>query len=345
MSNNADQTAPTNENGDAQLKIISRPPTPQQPTSASELVIDEIASSLNPYTSLIQKQVDSTSPDSKPPNVDLTITEQLPLSSITSITANDADSSQQRPHSITLASRGGRTRANSIKVFTEKAIHGVQRFSTDILRSIENAHELVDLKNSNFSSATQSAAAQLYTGSGSLNRSQRRRNNTINVKHRSTFINNDECVEEEPDGAAVLAESMGGESSSTPGGESVFNGSGGNRSKRCSVSVNNEERRPQQQNRAASMLNEGEVICLAASRGANELTDHTLNRRSSTVDTASSIRNVVCEPVDEKTNPNPLQFRTGSMFMIKKGNCVNNFFPHINFVNFLNLELRLVNLY
>lgn len=51
--------------------------------------------------------------------------------------------------------RRGRNRADSIRQFTDK----VRSFSIDLLRSIENAQEMIDLKNSNFSAATQSAAA------------------------------------------------------------------------------------------------------------------------------------------------------------------------------------------
>lgn len=51
-----------------------------------------------------------------------------------------------------------RSRNDSIKMFTDK----VKSFSNDILRTIESAHELVDLKNSNFSAATHTAAVQQY---------------------------------------------------------------------------------------------------------------------------------------------------------------------------------------
>jgi hypothetical protein len=48
-----------------------------------------------------------------------------------------------------------RTRNESLRQFTSR----VRSFSNDVLRSIENAHGMVDLKHSNFSHATQTAAA------------------------------------------------------------------------------------------------------------------------------------------------------------------------------------------
>ena len=102
--------------------------------------LDEISPNLNPYTSII-----------KPLDAEETQT----------ATNNSADTilSNNDKHVPKLRTRT----SSSIKQFTEKALHGVQRFSNDMLRSIENAHEMVDLKNSNFSSATQSVAAQFYT--------------------------------------------------------------------------------------------------------------------------------------------------------------------------------------
>ena len=59
-----------------------------------------------------------------------------------------------------------RTRNESIKQFTKR----FRSFSIDLMRSIELAHDMVDLRNSNFVSATQSAAAQQYNSERSAER-------------------------------------------------------------------------------------------------------------------------------------------------------------------------------
>ncbi|CAF0712513.1 unnamed protein product [Brachionus calyciflorus] len=51
--------------------------------------------------------------------------------------------------------RHNRSRSDSLRQLTDK----FRSFSIDIVRSIENAHEMADLKHSNFSAATQTAAA------------------------------------------------------------------------------------------------------------------------------------------------------------------------------------------
>jgi hypothetical protein len=51
-----------------------------------------------------------------------------------------------------------RVRNESIKNFTQR----FRSFSIDLMRSIELAHDMVDLRNSNFATATQSVAAQQY---------------------------------------------------------------------------------------------------------------------------------------------------------------------------------------
>lgn len=51
-----------------------------------------------------------------------------------------------------------RSRNESIKEFTKR----FRSFSIDLMRSIEQAHDMVDLKNSKFANATQSVATQQY---------------------------------------------------------------------------------------------------------------------------------------------------------------------------------------
>ena len=50
--------------------------------------------------------------------------------------------------------------SNSLKQFTQR----FRSFSNDLLRSIESAHDMVDLSNSNFATATHLAAAQHFLG-------------------------------------------------------------------------------------------------------------------------------------------------------------------------------------
>ena len=54
-----------------------------------------------------------------------------------------------------------RNRTDSLRVITDK----FRSISNDLLRSIESAHEMIDLNRSHFSAATQSAAAQQYQSS------------------------------------------------------------------------------------------------------------------------------------------------------------------------------------
>ena len=58
----------------------------------------------------------------------------------------------------TVSSARTRNRTDSLRVFTDK----FRSISNDLLRSIESAHEMLDLNRSHFSAATQSAAAQQY---------------------------------------------------------------------------------------------------------------------------------------------------------------------------------------
>ena len=61
--------------------------------------------------------------------------------------------------SSTLLSTANRLRNDSFKQFTEK----FRSFSIDIFRSIELAHDMAEIRNQKFSTATQTAAVQLYT--------------------------------------------------------------------------------------------------------------------------------------------------------------------------------------
>lgn len=68
---------------------------------------------------------------------------------------------------------GAQNRNSSIKQLTQR----FRTFSTDLLRSIESAHDMVDLGNSNFATATQLAAAQhflapIYLATGNLQTQQ-----------------------------------------------------------------------------------------------------------------------------------------------------------------------------
>lgn len=57
-------------------------------------------------------------------------------------------------------------RNESIKTFKKR----FRSFSIDLMRQIELAHDMVDLRNSNFVLATHSAAAQQYNGNANENR-------------------------------------------------------------------------------------------------------------------------------------------------------------------------------
>jgi len=66
-----------------------------------------------------------------------------------------------QPPSATTSSHRPRNRTDSLRVITDK----FRSISNDLLRSIESAHEMIDLNRSHFSAATQSAAAQQYQSS------------------------------------------------------------------------------------------------------------------------------------------------------------------------------------
>lgn len=63
-----------------------------------------------------------------------------------------------RPRSSRTASTSNSRNSNSLRQFTQR----FRSFSNDLLRSIESAHDMVDLGNSNFATATQLAAAQHF---------------------------------------------------------------------------------------------------------------------------------------------------------------------------------------
>lgn len=63
-----------------------------------------------------------------------------------------------RPRSSRTASTSNNRNSNSLRQFTQR----FRSFSNDLLRSIESAHDMVDLGNSNFATATQLAAAQHF---------------------------------------------------------------------------------------------------------------------------------------------------------------------------------------
>lgn len=63
------------------------------------------------------------------------------------------------PNNSTLLSTNFRLRNDSFKQFTER----FRSFSSDLFRSIELAHDMADLRNKKFSTATQTAATQLYS--------------------------------------------------------------------------------------------------------------------------------------------------------------------------------------
>ena len=86
-----------------------------------------------------------------------------------------------------------RNRTDSLKLFTDK----FRSISNDLLRSIESAHEMIDLNRSHFSAATQLAAVQQYqsnenhlTPSSINNKSFKSRNNSAHPmsKQRSSTI-------------------------------------------------------------------------------------------------------------------------------------------------------------
>ena len=77
-----------------------------------------------------------------------------------------------------------RNRTDSLKLFTDK----FRSISSDLLRSIESAHEMIDLNRSHFSAATQLAAVQQYqcnenylTPTSMHNKSFKSRANTVAV--------------------------------------------------------------------------------------------------------------------------------------------------------------------
>ncbi|RNA05221.1 XK-related 6 [Brachionus plicatilis] len=74
---------------------------------------------------------------------------------ISVLSEGDSESKSKKPNSSRHSTVIFRNRNDSIRHITDKVLS----ISNDIFRSIENAHELIDLKHSNFSAATQTAAA------------------------------------------------------------------------------------------------------------------------------------------------------------------------------------------
>lgn len=74
---------------------------------------------------------------------------------ISVLSEGETESKSKRPNSSRHSTVIFRNRNDSIRHLTDKVLS----ISNDIFRSIENAHELIDLKHSNFSAATQTAAA------------------------------------------------------------------------------------------------------------------------------------------------------------------------------------------
>lgn len=112
--------------------------------------------------------------------------EPINESSILNETETRVSKKPVSPRQSAIAFRQSRNRADSIRHLTEK----VRSFSNDIFRSIENAHEMIDLKHSNFSAATQTAAAHaalihqnpLYDSNYANNQNKENLTKSINEK-------------------------------------------------------------------------------------------------------------------------------------------------------------------
>jgi hypothetical protein len=286
---------------------------------------DELTSSLNPYSSLIAQP---TALASSTLNEASNVSHEVSLAETAGDLTADTNSTRQR-HSSSIGnqpSRGRAPRTNSIKQFTEKALHGVQRFSTDILRSIENAHELVDLKNSNFSSATQSAAAQLYAANTQTAAPGTTRRHPHHHHHHSTrtrSVVDDVLEENEPSGTHTPLHD-----STTSRGDrvSVIGGGGGHRSNRCSdclkEDVENEEREAltdvvegRDENSDEHQKPVVELLDEIRSVGRSSRLNNTNVTAPGSV--ASLNKHGVTMILDEDescNNPNPVKFRAGSLF-------------------------------
>lgn len=98
-----------------------------------------------------------------------TVLELPATNSIEMNNLNEISSTLQSPKSLNMTpvappvstTHRQRNRTDSLRVFTDK----FRSISNDLLRSIESAHEMIDLNRSHFSAATQSAAAQQYQSS------------------------------------------------------------------------------------------------------------------------------------------------------------------------------------
>jgi hypothetical protein len=293
-----------------------------QTTSTFINPADDLTSSLNPYASLV-RPVESTltSQENDSTLVEANTTSNVAVATATianpDLSSVDTGDLAAETNSIKRTSENqsisrNRARTNSIKYFTEKALHGVQRFSNDILRSIENAHELVDLKNSNFSTATQTAAAQLYSTNyaGGTNKSTRHTTRTKSMNIDDVLEENESAGEQTHD------------STSRDRGSVIGSGYPSNRCSEClKEDAENEEK--EALDTLVETPKERDELIASVDEIRNEeitLTNQPKNTTSGSVSSLNKRDFVVHE--DDKSNPNPVKLRTGSLFR-GLSNCFN----------------------